>query len=986
MQGQGYLRRTGRLQNRQRTLELFSKFFNYYPQNIWPLDSTRRPENAFTATSPGPDDAPSSQCFNPDEVFDRDPSPEVDPEESAQLVDQHIREVIAQHDAKILEAGVARSIKTLDKLRSTFTHFYAASPDAGAWIQSIDKLNEQSRLSRTVLGVVGNTGAGKSSVINALLDEEHLVPTNCMRACTAVVTEISWSFSDDPAKKYRAEIEFIDRVEWAKELKILRQEFLNENGSVAREASDANTDAGIAWAKFHTVYPSIRKDELERWTVKKLMAESAVSNVLGTTKHINQARSGPFYTELQEFDALSTGAVVVDLPGVHDSNAARAAVAERYLKQCSGLWIVAPITRAVDDKSAKNLLGDTFRRQLKYDGNYPAVTFICSRCDDISIEEALTSLDLTEEAAELYAKKREYEQKIQDTEAQIEDLMQSASVYKVVLEEADDELDEWEPLKERVETEEVFAPSTKANNKRKKGNRKVEARKRRREDDSDTEDGDSDSDDPSDSEDDSDTDGVEPPREALTLADVTSKLADPKTTRKNAWQELKAAEEQIEKLKPSIRETKREITEVDAQQDFAAGIKELDQEAAIEADEETFNPDEEIRNYNEVADVLPVFCPIIWKRLEELEKGLQQAVAVCLDSIKLHLQENVLNRMKELVQDAVQSAPDIAESWGRPKDQGGLHWTTYKAVVRRGGTYQSATSGLRDFNAELMDPITKKIATSWECTFQQRLPRSFETYTKNAANIVQAFHTRVEERAQQNGVGLANLAILKGSIATYQQMFDDLNTALKQRMTKSQHDANREFVPTVAHIMSAIYEDWKDVFIVREESPRMFPAATFTVEDALKRMCRDLEEEMDNKAEEIYRLMRQDYMQVLGGAQVVQDAMTTRERSLRSAITARLKEIDRQFERLAIGDVADDDDELMEEAKEEVRANGASSSSRTGRVRRGDAHETMGGAADGKDSTIITDFRRYLSNTPQSERRTSNDEDQDGDDEEDEES
>jgi hypothetical protein len=31
-------------------------------------------------------------------------------------------------------------------------------------------------------------------------------------------------------------------------------------------------------------------------------------------------------------DALSTGAVIVDLPGVHDSNAARAAVAASYMK------------------------------------------------------------------------------------------------------------------------------------------------------------------------------------------------------------------------------------------------------------------------------------------------------------------------------------------------------------------------------------------------------------------------------------------------------------------------------------------------------------------------------------------------------------------------------------------------------------------------------------------------------------------------------
>jgi hypothetical protein len=59
--------------------------------------------------------------------------------------------------------------------------------------------------------------------------------------------------------------------------------------------------------------------------------------------------------------ALATGACLVDLPGVQDSNAARAAVAENYMKSCTGLWIVAPITRAVDDKTAKTLLGNSFR-------------------------------------------------------------------------------------------------------------------------------------------------------------------------------------------------------------------------------------------------------------------------------------------------------------------------------------------------------------------------------------------------------------------------------------------------------------------------------------------------------------------------------------------------------------------------------------------------------------------------------------------------
>ena len=41
------------------------------------------------------------------------------------------------------------------------------------------------------------------------------------------------------------------------------------------------------------------------------------------------------------------------MPGVRDANAARAKVAERYLQKCNKIWIVAPIQRAVDDKTAK---------------------------------------------------------------------------------------------------------------------------------------------------------------------------------------------------------------------------------------------------------------------------------------------------------------------------------------------------------------------------------------------------------------------------------------------------------------------------------------------------------------------------------------------------------------------------------------------------------------------------------------------------------
>lgn len=58
---------------------------------------------------------------------------------------------------------------------------------------------------------------------------------------------------------------------------------------------------------------------------------------------------------------LAGGAVLVDLPGTRDANLARGAVAEAYLKRCNAVWIVADITRAVDNRTAKDLLGQQFR-------------------------------------------------------------------------------------------------------------------------------------------------------------------------------------------------------------------------------------------------------------------------------------------------------------------------------------------------------------------------------------------------------------------------------------------------------------------------------------------------------------------------------------------------------------------------------------------------------------------------------------------------
>jgi hypothetical protein len=344
----------------------------------------------------------------------------------------HLHALAKEASTEKLEAGVKEGVKLLDRLVQAFEPG-KETDDIKQWLQQIEMVRQEATGARTVVGVVGNTGAGKSSVINAILDEERLVPTNCMRACTAVVTEMSWNANDDEGSKYRAEIEFIKPAEWERELRVLFEEIIDGSGGISREVGNPDSQAGIAYAKIRAVYWRLTKDDLIESSIEKLMTDQSVRGLLGTTKYVKDRYCDTFYKTLQHYvdskekpeltkdsdneeednskgtsdkdkkkkktrkreqefwplikvvrlyvkaDALSTGAVLVDLPGVADSNAARAAVAEGYMKQCTGLWIVSPINRAVDDKAAKNLLGSTFRRQLKYDGTYSAVTFICSK-------------------------------------------------------------------------------------------------------------------------------------------------------------------------------------------------------------------------------------------------------------------------------------------------------------------------------------------------------------------------------------------------------------------------------------------------------------------------------------------------------------------------------------------------------------------------------------------------------------------------------
>jgi len=280
------------------------------------------------------------------------------------------------------------------------------------WLRQLQSITSDSP--KLIIGIVGATGSGKSSVINALLGEKQLIPTHCMRACTAVVTEISWN--DQEGLLYRAAIEFVSQAEWRKELDLLLSDVEGAAGSI----HDEDSESGIAYSKIKAVYPHIMPQDLAKVSVEQLMQEERVAEVLGHNIELERESALALYNVMKGYidskektpnsqvganaeiefwpmirrvsistkaPVLATGCVLVDLPGVADSNAARAVVARKYIQNCAALWVVAPIIRAVDDKSARYLLGEGFKRQLQRDGTLSRMTFVCSKTDEIVLSE-----------------------------------------------------------------------------------------------------------------------------------------------------------------------------------------------------------------------------------------------------------------------------------------------------------------------------------------------------------------------------------------------------------------------------------------------------------------------------------------------------------------------------------------------------------------------------------------------------------------------
>ncbi|KAI1353072.1 hypothetical protein F5Y01DRAFT_303528 [Xylaria sp. FL0043] len=826
-----------------------------------------------------------------------------------------LQKATTSKEIEVLSCNQSTGARLLDELAQILS-----SNGEDAQVSSINALKERTTTPGAVLGIVGATGHGKSSLINALLEESKLVPTNCFRACTAVITEISYNHSEHPDHRYLAEIEFVSAEDWGRELGYLFDD-ITTSEEISNETHLEDSDVKIAWAKVTAVYPEVNRESIGRTDPNVLAEKPAVKALLGTTKTVHKRTAKELYQAIQIYvdskqkttltplsedeidtqlwplikvvriytkaDVLSTGAVIVDLPGVQDSNAARAAVAADYIQRCSGLYVVSTITRAVNDQAAQELLGERFKQQLQLDGNYSNVTFVCSKTDDINISEAVDGLGLNDEAQRL--SNARHSLSALKASSELNKLNTRKDAISTFAEEIDKHIDRYEKLRSRQAKGEIVTPPKKVPKKRKYEDYIARPTRRRR-----TDRGADLSQSPQDiqwvsAEDRWESFEKDLPKFSaehhLTREDIQLMTEYLRSQKKSAIHErndlqgkvydeedeLESLQEEVSQLKEQLSiacvSRRNECSRQAIRDQFALGLKELDDCQAQGTGPNNFDPGKKPRDYVEAGRSLPVFCvssrayqalvdvdvvsgfghiqeteiPQLRAHTKQLTKATRihharsflNDLARILNSLYLwcskrgpefyltdeekktdmgYVREKVNNLEKRLQTangEFAQQLNEILESLFNRFKAAALHAGSRAPDIARGWPSNKRGDGAEysqaDSNSDLAAPLLQHLGNYWEMTFAEKIPAALNALARTCQKHQNYIHDLIEIRLRGRAAFNGIVDMLKDQDKKHVIALANIIRSFNSSITAVQREANRRFTPAIQNHLKPKY-------------------------------------------------------------------------------------------------------------------------------------------------------------------------------------
>lgn len=199
------------------------------------------------------------------------------------------------------------------------------------------------------------------------------------------------------------------------------------------------------------------------------------------------------------------------------------------------------------------------------------MTFICSKTDDISLMEAQESLGLDKELGESWYKMEEFNKKAKELENELRELKDTKAIYGEIMNDADEQIEVWESLKDALEDgKTVYAPQKESSSKKRKADDDRRSRKKQRRsdiDDKDIDDEDEDYEATSASEKETDGDVSEhvEAREPLEEAQITAKINEIRSEKKEARNKRAELTEKSTVLRKQIDEVRFSEQEIEAE-------------------------------------------------------------------------------------------------------------------------------------------------------------------------------------------------------------------------------------------------------------------------------------------------------------------------------------------------------------------------------------------------------------------------------------
>uniref|UniRef100_A0A8C2PXX6 Dynamin N-terminal domain-containing protein n=1 Tax=Cyprinus carpio TaxID=7962 RepID=A0A8C2PXX6_CYPCA len=277
-------------------------------------------------------------------------------------------------------------------------------------VTKISDLIDKGSRKKATIGIFGKSGEGKSSLLSAIVGKKELLPSGCFGACTAVVTQVEANLDDS---NYTAEIELFSKEEWENELKEAFKD-------IKDESEERNEDLiEIAVEKITALYG----DDADQKTLEELQNDEKFTEIetfLSVSKKIisnsnlseftneaasfiqhSESSSGDWFwplvksvtIKIPDCHKLLEHIVLLDLPGTGDCNKIRDDLWKTKLRECSSVWIVSAINRAITDRDPWGMLKHCIE-ELGPGGKCKSINFICTKTDDINLGAYIRSARL----------------------------------------------------------------------------------------------------------------------------------------------------------------------------------------------------------------------------------------------------------------------------------------------------------------------------------------------------------------------------------------------------------------------------------------------------------------------------------------------------------------------------------------------------------------------------------------------------------------